>query len=196
LGKNGRLHKYYLTLKSDELKRFDRIGISESMAKYKELKTDLLGANSSLSDSLISVNLKDIEKKFEIIYNSKNIAEKVEDKIIISHFCSATITENPLKQPARSYPVDMVYRNAYVFKSEIKIPAGYKLLEKPADFKMDNPLAEISLHTELLNNETITITGKYEFKNDIYGTGDYVRVKDYFDKIVDKFNEKVVLVKI
>jgi hypothetical protein len=39
LGKNRRLHNYYNTLKSDELKRFDKISVSEMMAKYKELKT-------------------------------------------------------------------------------------------------------------------------------------------------------------
>ena len=39
LDKNKRLHKYYHTLKSEELKRFDKISASEMMMKYKELKT-------------------------------------------------------------------------------------------------------------------------------------------------------------
>jgi len=36
---NSRLHKFYTILNSDELKRFDRISGSETMKKYKELKT-------------------------------------------------------------------------------------------------------------------------------------------------------------
>jgi len=39
LSKNNRLLKFYTTLNSDELKRFDRISGSETMKKYKELKT-------------------------------------------------------------------------------------------------------------------------------------------------------------
>jgi beta-glucanase (GH16 family) len=39
LSKNSRLYKFYTTLNSDELKRFDRISGSETMKKYKELKT-------------------------------------------------------------------------------------------------------------------------------------------------------------
>jgi len=39
LSKNRRLNKFYATLNSDELKRFDRISGSDTMKKYKELKT-------------------------------------------------------------------------------------------------------------------------------------------------------------
>ena len=39
LGRNSRLQKYYSTVKSEELKRFERVSGSEMMGKYKELKT-------------------------------------------------------------------------------------------------------------------------------------------------------------
>lgn len=39
LESNSRLKKFYATLKSDDLKRFERISASETMGKYKELKT-------------------------------------------------------------------------------------------------------------------------------------------------------------
>jgi hypothetical protein len=42
----------------------------------------------------------------------------------------------------------------------------------------------------------IKVTGIYEFKNDIYRSNDYVNLKGFFNMIVDKFNEKLVLVKI
>lgn len=39
LERNGRLRKFFITLKSEDLKRFDKIASSDLMLKYKELKT-------------------------------------------------------------------------------------------------------------------------------------------------------------
>jgi hypothetical protein len=174
---------------------YDAIGLRKKfVSSYKELKTQLAGTNSPSSDSLKSLNLKDIEKPFEISYDLKSSIDKVEDKIIISPFSNSTMTENPLKQPVRNYPVDMVYKNADKFQSTIKIPSGYKILTKPDNMTIDNKLVKITYSTEVLNDD-IKITGYYEFKNDVYVSADYVELKGYFNRIVDKFNEKLVLVK-
>ena len=46
------------------------------------------------------------------------------------------------------------------------------------------------------NNNTIKVIGVYEFKKDEYGASEYLDLKGYFNKIVEKFNEKLVLVKV
>jgi hypothetical protein len=162
---------------------------------YKGLKTFLLGVNALREDSLKALNLTTPEKPFEISYNSKKQIEKVEDKIIIEPFCNSTITENPLKQPARSYPVDMVYHKTTKYTSTIKIPNGYKLLERPENLFFEDDLVGISFITDV-DKDTIRIVASSEFKNDVYESVDYSKLKDDFNKIVDKFNEKLVLVKI
>jgi len=145
---------------------------------------------------LKAINLNSIENPFEVSYKIKNSIEKVEDKIIISPFCNATMTENPLKQPARSYPVDMTYKKVRRFQSTIKIPDGYKLLVKPDNLNIENNLVNIKFASEIQDNGIIKIAGVYEFKTDVYTSSDYVDLKGYFNKIIDKFNEKLVLVKI
>ena len=111
-------------------------------------------------------------------------------------FCNTTITENPLKQNFRTYPVDMVYRKANIFQSTILIPKGYKLLTKPENLNIRNDLVKIVYAIDVLNNDKINVIGVYEFKKDVYGISDYFDLKNYFNKIVDKFNEKLVFVKI
>ena len=86
---------------------------------YKDLKIKLMGTNSLSGDSLKPIDLDQIEKPFEIDFNSKVQSESIEDKIIISPFCGFTITENPLKQPVRTYPIDFVYRKSYKFNKFI-----------------------------------------------------------------------------
>ena len=95
-------------------------------SSYKALKTKLLTANALSSDTLSATNLNQIEMPFIIDFNKKAPLEKVEDKFLIAPFCNFTITENPLKQLVRNYPVDMIYRNSSNFQSTVTIPKGYK----------------------------------------------------------------------
>jgi hypothetical protein len=73
---------------------------------------------------------------------------------------------------------------------------GYKLLVKPDNLNVENKLVNIKFASEIQDNRIIKVTGVYEFKNDVYMNYDYVDLKGYFNKIIDKFNEKLVLVKI
>lgn len=163
---------------------------------YKALKTKLLTANALSSDTLSATNLNQIEMPFIIDFNKKAPLEKVEDKFLIAPFCNFTITENPLKQLVRNYPVDMIYRNSSNFQSTVTIPKGYKLLTKPEDLRINNDKIKIIFSTSLQEDNTIVVTGVYEFKKAEYETPEYFDLKDYFNKIVDKFNEKLVFVKV
>jgi len=162
---------------------------------YKDLKIKLMGTNSLSGDSLKPIDLDQIEKPFEIDFNSKVQSESIEDKIIISPFCGFTITENPLKQPVRTYPIDFVYRKSYKFQSAIAIPTGYKLMTLPEDLKINNSLVRVVYATDIQKKDTIIVIGSYLFKKDVYPISDYSNLKSYFNGIVDKFNEKLVFVK-
>ncbi|HEY4787323.1 MAG TPA: DUF3857 domain-containing protein [Bacteroidales bacterium] len=159
------------------------------------LKKELMSNTLTLKDSIKTNNLYQIEKPFEVSFNANVIPEKVEDKILISPFCDIPISENPLKQPYRTYPIDMVYKNGQRYVTTIHIPDGYKLITKPANLTVNNNQVEIQYLTEQPDNNSIKITGYYVFKKDMYDSSEYNYIKGYFAKIVDKFNEKIVLAK-
>jgi CRISPR/Cas system-associated endoribonuclease Cas2 len=162
---------------------------------YKDLKVNILGNNSLSGDTINPIDLNQIEKPFEIDFVKKNPTEIVEDKIIISPFCNFTITENPLKQTVRNYPVDLIYRKSYKFQSTIAIPEGYKLLSFPAEVAINNSIVRIAFVADTQKKGTILLVGSYLFKKDVYGIADYSELKGYFNRIVEKFNEKLVFVK-
>ena len=85
---------------------------------YNKLKEKLL-PNSNSGDSIKPINLNKVEEPFEIDFSTKVAVESIEDKIIVTPFCNKAITENPLKQPTRTYPIDMVYKKANIFHSNI-----------------------------------------------------------------------------
>jgi len=167
---------------------------NEYSDSYKELKDELLGANAGLNDTITVTCAKEIEKPFKMAYTKNIQVETVEDKIIISPFGNNVITENPLKMPVRNYPVDFTYRQSRSYNSVLTIPAGYKLLSIPNNISISNNIIDLK-YTAVVRDNTVTVAGSYEFKKDLYEASDYLNVKGSFKKIVDKFNEKLVLVK-
>jgi hypothetical protein len=163
---------------------------------YKSTREFLLGSNAGMNDSLAVIHKAEIEKPFELDYTRKTAVEKIEEKILVSPFCDRPITENPLKMPSRSYPVDFTYREATTYKTILNIPAGYKLFLMPSDLSVNNAKIRINYTAALQNDSTITVTGTYEFKKELYEVSDYNEVRSYFDRIVEKFNEKILLEKI
>ncbi|TCN63876.1 DUF3857 domain-containing protein [Acetobacteroides hydrogenigenes] len=168
---------------------------SQFSSSYSDLKTKILG-NFTSSDSLRQKNLLQIGKPFELSYNVGMTLDQIEDKIIVTPFLNASITENPLKQDSRSYPVDMVYSNTNQFSSTIIIPKGYKLLSKPEDVTVDNPMVNIAYKVEQQGDASLRVSGRYTFKKDSYPIYEYSDIKFYYKMIVDKFNQKIILQKI
>lgn len=162
---------------------------------YEKLKDNLLGNNALKSDTLKAIDLYKVGNPFEIDFNFKTSLEKVEDKIIIAPFSKFIITENPLKQSYRNYPVDFTYKKVYKYQSTIEIPKGYKLLSKPENLIINNKMMRIIYVTDILDTNSIKVIGTYEFMKDEYAPLEYLELKNYLSQIVEKFNEKVVMVK-
>jgi len=162
---------------------------------YKKLKKKLLGNNALESDVLTPENLKEPDQPFTISFKKQEALDNAEDKIIIAPFCDSPISRNLLRQATRTYPIDMTYPKTNKFQSTIIIPKGYKLFSKPENMAINTSKIRIIYASELQENGNIKVVGLYDFRKDIYDSADYADLKAYFNMIVNKFNEKVVLVK-
>jgi hypothetical protein len=122
--------------------------------------------------------------------------EKINDKIYVSPFLREGITDNPLKQKNRLYPIDMVYPVNKSYFSQISIPKGYKVSFIPENTIItdDNgfDLNYVVNHDE----NKILISFNYYFKKSVYNADEYENVKKYFKEIIRKIGEKVVIEKI
>jgi hypothetical protein len=121
--------------------------------------------------------------------------ETVGDKLLINPFPGLVPVENPLKLPFRSYPVDMVYKSKHSFFTTLSIPEGYNYLDQDNFVSVDNNLVNIQYRIENKEN-TLVITGSYEFKKAVYLKHEYYDLKSFITRIVETFNDKIVLVKI
>jgi transglutaminase-like putative cysteine protease len=161
----------------------------------KNLKNEIPANNMRIIDSAAIGNLHQIDSAFYLKLTAVSSVDRIEDKILISPFTGFVMTDNPLKQAFRTYPIDLVYKHMRVFSSTIHLPDGFKVLSKPSNFEVNNELIQIHYAVEDLNDNSFKVSGSYEFKQDTYGVLNYMKMKWYFDKIIELFNTKIVLVK-
>ena len=166
--------------------------LKSSTAFRNEVLTD----NLTLTDSIRVDNLKQIDKLLSIQFNANSGIDIIDGKMLISPFEGYSLTENPLKQPSRSYPIDMINKKRRIYVSTIHIPAGYKLLSSPENLTLENDDIKINYSFINVNESLVKVTGLYEFKRDVYDASVYLDLKRYFNLIIDKFSEKVILVKV
>ncbi|MBU8891516.1 MAG: DUF3857 domain-containing protein [Bacteroidales bacterium] len=164
----------------------DKEGILESLGEK----------GYSVSDSsLIVENQYDVKKPYVLKYHVNNIAENINNKVYISPFLNEPFSDNPLKQKTRTYPIDMTYPKKRVYNSNIKIPNGYQVDYLPEDYIIKNDLFELTYKVNKSDID-VNISFVYNFKKSVYSSRDYSKIKFYFNEIVKKGNEKIVLLKI
>jgi hypothetical protein len=159
---------------------------------YEDLKKEMIHLNVT-ADSLKSKNLNLIDLPFELSFNEELPLESADGKIIIDPFLGRAINENPFKQPARTYPIDFNYKRTRSFETIIHIPEGYNVLTKPDNLIVNNPTARIIYTVDDQTPGLLKVTALYEFKKDVYPAEFYKDLKGYFNMIVNKLNEKIIL---
>jgi hypothetical protein len=146
-------------------------------------------------DTSIAVhNQLNKEKPYVLTFKQTSKQEIINDKIYLSPFLNEIISDNPLKQKERTYPIDMTYPIKRVFNSTILIPKGYKVDFIPSEQKINNQLFELTYSANSDDNKII-ISFDYYFKKPVYFATDYSNIKFFFNEIVKKGSEKIVLSK-
>lgn len=146
-------------------------------------------------DSLTTNNYENSNERYTLTYKATTHYERIGDKIYLSPFLNEPLSENPLKQSVRTYPVDFIYPFGRTFVSDIMVPKGYKVEYLPEPLLINNAMVMVEYNTVSAKNNRIIITGKYSFKNSVYEPQNYSDLKFVYNEIIKKFNEKIVLVR-
>lgn len=176
---------------------YDALTMRKNYGKRTEnIQKKLVEDGYTVLDSTITVNNEDnFLKPYLFKFKTISKPEVINSKIYISPFAKEALKDNPLKQVERTYPIDMLYPTKRTFYSEIEIPKGYKVDFLPANDKIKNDQFELD-YSIACDGSKIHVSFAYYFKLSIYQAEDYSKIKYYFNDIVNKGSEKVVLVKI
>ena len=162
---------------------------------FNSLKSDISKEGYYLvNSSLVTHNQTEKEAPYIIEYSVKSKPKLVDNKIYIPPFLHESLNNNPLTEKERRYPIDMIYSIRRDFKSSILIPDGYKVSHTPENININNELIELDYKTSQTNG-VVEIIFNYHFKKAVYSSEDFAHIKRYFEEIVKKGNEEIVLEK-
>lgn len=142
---------------------------------------------------------KDLNKPVLEEYNFKHnaLADVVGNKIYISPMLFFKRESNPFKAETRQFPVDFVYPYQMRYVISLKIPDGYALESYPEklDFTMDQKLAQYQ-YTIQPNGNTLQLLVVVQINAPIMSQEYYAGIKEFFAKMTQKEQEKIVLKRI
>ncbi|TRZ44379.1 transglutaminase domain-containing protein [Robertkochia solimangrovi] len=122
--------------------------------------------------------------------------EFIDGKIYVSPLFFLTDSENPLKLDKREFPLDFVYPKQDRFMINIGLPEGYKIETLPESAALSLP-DNLGKFTYVLksagNNVQVMVTS--EINTDIVPALYYDALKEYFNQVIKKQSEKLVLIK-
>ncbi len=155
--------------------------------------------NSGLEVSDYELNDKDLGEPVveKYAFKDSNEADIVGDKLYFSPLLQFAAKENPFKQETREFPVDFSFPSKDKYMLNITIPDGYQVesLPKPVALAMDKGYGNFSL--AILNTDNqIQVTVSLSINTSIVPADDYDTLKEFFKKVIEKENEKIVLKKI
>lgn len=144
-------------------------------------------------------NTKDLSKPVmeEYSFEHASVADVVGDKIFFNPLLFLADDENPFKQEKREYPVDFTYPRQVRYNVSITLPEGYTVesLPKPAVLKMEDEIGTFKYNLQTAGKQ-LQLIAVYEINHAMVPQSYYPTLKDFFGKMVEKQQEKVVLKKI
>ncbi|MFC0876713.1 DUF3857 domain-containing protein [Saccharicrinis sp. FJH2] len=148
-------------------------------------------------DSVVFIkNAKERNKPYLAAFKSDIELTQLNDKIYVAPFLAFAGSDNPFKQKERKLPIDMVKISRNEFTSTIKIPDGYEVDFEPMNKTVDNSLFEFDYSIQHDDKaKELNVKMIYKFKEKDYPATDYNKLKSYFEIILEKANENIVLKK-
>ncbi len=143
-------------------------------------------------------NMEDVSKPvsetYTFEYNSS--VEVVGDKMYISPMLFYTMKQSPFLKETREYPVDFgfPYQDRYVFT--LNIPEGYVVdfLPKPVAIGMEENIGSFKYNSSAKEN-TIQLGISLDINFANVSQNYYPTLRDFFAKVIEKQNERIVLKK-
>ncbi len=154
--------------------------------------------NAEISDISFK-NINDLTKPLSETYNfaSSDYVTFAGNMIYITALSGKEIAENPFKLDDRKYPVDFGYPVIKKVIIQYTLPEGYKLSEKPENvaFALPGRAAQFQYQISSVGN-IVQVISIFRINKPVFQYDSYKSLKNFYDLVIKKQNEKIVLTKI
>ena len=137
---------------------------------------------------------KPIKEYYEVTIGDK--AEMVAGFIYYNPMLFEQTKSNIFKLKERKYPVDFSYPRKETYILNLEIPEGYIVDELPASFQLKLPGNSAS-YSYMVNTQgnRIQLLNKIFINKPVFVYNEYAELMDFYNKIVEKHAEQIVLKK-
>ncbi len=138
---------------------------------------------------------KDVSESFS--FTKENGFEVIENEIYFSPLLFMQNKENVFKSEERNYPIDYNYGFTNAYMVNIKIPEGYEVEEFPKSgaFRLPENLGSFTFRSNV-NNGYMQVMVNETINSSLIPATYYPVLKQFYNQIIEKEGEQVVLKKI
>ncbi len=144
-------------------------------------------------------NLKTLGKPVSLDYEFESLdaIEDVGDKLYFSPMVFMATKESPFKPESRQYPIDFGYPMKDRYIINIAIPEGYKveLLPENAVFNLGENMGMYRYLISQVGNK-LQLSVEFAINKSFMAAEEYGNLKKFYELLIAKENEKVVLSKV
>jgi hypothetical protein len=144
-------------------------------------------------------NTNDVSQALKANYSVKisDIADVMGGLIIFKPLNIYSSTYNPFKEETRIYPVNFIYPYKETYVMNYQIPEGYDIEEMPENIQLITPDKSASFLFNLVRSGNIVrLTCKKIISKTLYMPNEYQMLRDFYNQVIAKENEKIILKKI
>ncbi|MEO6346934.1 MAG: hypothetical protein ABIO60_03405 [Aquaticitalea sp.] len=194
LSANGKVRYQYTDYqafrKRDKFENFSNEQMIESLEKDKgELEI------SNLEIENMSDVTRPIVQAYD--YNMNNAMEEIGGKLYFTPLMFLVPKENPFKEEKRNYPIDFVFPIADKYTVNIVLPEGYTVETMPESTKFVFNVTEGAFtYIGRQNGSMLQFTISLDLNNALILASDYEQFKKFYQFMIEKQTEKVVLKKV
>ena len=161
---------------------------------FKDIKKDF-GIDVEISNSSID-SLEKYDQPLQLNYDVKlNFGN--DDIIYLNPLFGEGYKENPFKSATRTYPVEMPYSFDEIFVLNMEVPSGYEMDELPKSIKVNFDEEGRSFFEYIISHSrgVISFRSRIKMTRSYYLPDEYEILREFFNLIVSKQSEQIVLKK-
>jgi len=190
---SGKIKKQYTDYTALDFREKNKDIAQETFLESLEAALD-----NAIVDNYQRENEKDPSKVLTETYSFKDshTSELINDKLYISPLLFLRMKDNPFKQEKREYPIDFGFPTQKRINATIQIPEGYAIESMPENMSLETENGVGTFKFILVNQgSSIQLTAVVEVKAALVSAEHYTLFKAFYQQMVEKQNEKIILAK-
>ncbi|MEH6535385.1 MAG: DUF3857 domain-containing protein [Psychroserpens sp.] len=174
-------------------KKFTGISDTEHIKQLEKDKGDIQVSELKFE------NNKDITQPVKLTYDYvlNDGVDEIGENLYFSPLFFLATKESPFKLEERKYPIDFIFPFEDKYVINIMLPENYQVESLPESqaFEFKNNDAKFTYFIKE-NGKFLQLTIIFEMNSSLINSTDYTLFKDFFEKIVEKQGEQIVLKKV